>query len=112
MLFSSTDQSKIRLAISLQRIDPADIPLGARGKPVRTTPSVPSASQKHRKRTITEAGLESVLTDRDSSTQVQQEEEVVEEEVADELYLDMVAKVVGIQYYTGTSPLFPSNGPA
>ena len=107
MLLRSTDQSKIRLAISLQRIEPADIPISARGKPVRATPSVASTSLSNRKRTVAEAGLESVLTDRNSSvTQEQQEEEVVEEDVADEIYCIMVATVVGIQYYTGNSPCF------
>jgi len=107
-LFRPTDQSKIRLAISLQRIDPADIPVSARGKPVRTTPSVASTSQNHlRKRTIAEAGFESVAINQNSSaTQEQQEEEVVEEEVADELYCGMATKVAGVQYYTGTSLVF------
>jgi SWI/SNF-related matrix-associated actin-dependent regulator of chromatin subfamily A3 len=108
MPFRPADQSKIRLAISLQRIDPVDIPVSARGKLVRATPSVPSTSQNHRKRTVTEAGFASVSTGQNSSAaQELQEEEAVEEEVADELYCEMVTKVVGIQYYTGTSPIFP-----
>jgi SWI/SNF-related matrix-associated actin-dependent regulator of chromatin subfamily A3 len=105
--FRPNDQSKIRLAISLQRIDPVDVPVTVRGKPVRITPSVASTSQNHRKRTALEAGFESASTDRNlTATQEPPEEEVVDEDVADELYCTMVAKVVGIQYYTGTSPCF------
>jgi SWI/SNF-related matrix-associated actin-dependent regulator of chromatin subfamily A3 len=104
-VFRPADQSKIRLALSLKRIDPADIPASARvSTSVRATSSLPSSSQRSRKRTVTQAGFESSSVNQNlSATQEQQDEEVVEEEVVDELYCQFASKVVGVQYYTGTS---------
>lgn len=106
-MFRPADKVKIRLAISLQRIDPADIPVSTRlNRVITNTPSsVSSTSQTRQKRTVAQAGFESASTDRNSfATQEQEEEEVVEEEVVDELYCHLVAKVVGIQYYKGIFP--------
>jgi hypothetical protein len=60
-----------------------------------------TSSQNHQKRTVAEAGFASASTDQNSFVTQEQQEEV-----ADELYCDIVVKVVGIQYYTGNSGLF------
>lgn len=110
--FRSADRSKIRLAISLRRIDPTDIPGSARvSTSVRATPSLPGSSQdqSRRKRTVIEAGFEISPTEPNLSTS-QEQLEAVEDEVVDYLYCAMVCSVVGIQYYTGISVSYPNNG--
>ncbi|CAA7259081.1 unnamed protein product [Cyclocybe aegerita] len=108
------DQQKIKLAISLRRIDPADIPASAGMRP---TPQVVSPSNDTgpsnagSKRTSTQAGLDRPTTAARFSVapasspqppQVENEEDVQEEEeVRDELYCRMNTNVVGIQYYRG-----------
>ncbi|KAF8200953.1 SNF2 family N-terminal domain-containing protein [Pholiota molesta] len=98
------DKNKIKLAISLRRIDPADVPPSARvAAPVNTAPPV------QRKRSATQAGLSQTSqiatqsTPGSSSfpTTQQTQEEEPEEEPRDELYCTFVTSVVGIQYYKG-----------
>ncbi|RDB25140.1 DNA repair protein rad5 [Hypsizygus marmoreus] len=109
------DQQKIRLAISLRRIDPADVPESAKAKPV-TTPAAagPSARPSQQKRkaehdllsasqsSSTSPPLATQIV-RDATRRVEDEpmEEVDEEEVKDEVYCTMNTNVVGIQYYKG-----------
>ncbi|KAF9565547.1 hypothetical protein CPC08DRAFT_815314 [Agrocybe pediades] len=105
------DQNKIRMAISLRRIDPNDVPPSAKPKPkvgFANGSSQPSSSQG--KRTATQAGLDPLVQRLNaalssSSTQARRKEEIedepYEEEVRDELYCNMVTSVVGIQYYRG-----------
>jgi len=119
---SPEDQNKIRLAISLRRVDPADIPYTARVNiPPSTIPvSAPTtapATQMGQKRTSTQAGLTArpsvASAPSHSQANVEVEKEITEEEVRDELYCTMNTNVVGIQYYRGvfvcSSPLLVSN---
>lgn len=111
--FRSADQSKIRLAISLRRIDSGDIPASARvSTSVGTTPSLPGGSrdQSRRKRTVSEAGFESSPIEQNSSISQEQQQEAAETEVVECLYCQMECNVVGIQYYTGISVSSPING--
>ena len=107
---SPQDQQKIRLAISLRRVDPADIPASA--KSVQTarlaTAAKPNAgfSKNNKKRkadetTSTVPTLRSVTGTLPQPSEEDQAEEVAEEEVRDELYCTMHTNVVGIQYYKG-----------
>ena len=101
------DQSKIKLAISLLRIDSADIPPSARV----CIPDIGTSSLSTKnslKRTGAQAGLVETTDSRNSfnvarAARAEQElvEDVVEEEVRDELYCEMATNVVGIQYYRG-----------
>ncbi|KDR75774.1 hypothetical protein GALMADRAFT_248461 [Galerina marginata CBS 339.88] len=106
------DLNKIRLAISLRRINPADIPASAQVSAPKGAAPAASNFQTQSKRTATQAGL-----DRSSqaaprahhpgpssfprSTQELSEEEQEEEEVKDEIYCNLATSVVGIQYYKG-----------
>ena len=101
------DQNKIKLAISLRRIDPADIPASA-----RVTAPPPSNNPTQRKRSAAQAGLQqssqthmqSMPGSSQRNTQESIEEEVQEEDARDELYCSLKTNVVGIQYYKGMSP--------
>jgi len=98
------DQSKIRLAVSLLRIDSADIPPSARVCiPDIGTSSLSTKSSL--KRTGAQAGLVETTDSRNSFNVARaaraEHEGVVEEEVRDELYCEMATNVVGIQYYKG-----------
>ncbi|KAF5380521.1 hypothetical protein D9615_004518 [Tricholomella constricta] len=119
------DQQKIRLAISLRRIDPDDIPDSAKARPMPT----PSAganndrpSQKKRKAEpepllASQGAPSSSFTTStnptppassrmkiSTATRLAEDERVEEaprEEVRDELYCTMNTNVMGIQYYKG-----------
>ncbi|KAI5889386.1 uncharacterized protein SCHCODRAFT_02585708 [Schizophyllum commune H4-8] len=99
------DRHKIREAVRLRRIDPADVPPSAR---VAAAP--PPASQTTRKRKAPEPTPQSSTSQASFSTpgpsRLSQaiEDEATEdntEEAADELYCTLSTGVVGIQYYTG-----------
>ncbi|KAL1703202.1 SNF2 family N-terminal domain-containing protein [Schizophyllum commune] len=99
------DRHKIREAVRLRRIDPADVPPSAR---VAVAP--PPATQTTRKRKAPEPASQPSTSQASSSTagpsQPSQaiEDEATEdnvEEAADELYCTLSTGVVGIQYYTG-----------
>ncbi|KAF8893981.1 SNF2 family N-terminal domain-containing protein [Infundibulicybe gibba] len=103
---SPTDQQKIRLAVSIRRIDPANFP--ATSKPSSSN-TAPTSTQNGKKRKAVSLNIspgfasnESAVT---SSTHVAASEEDVdvplEEETKDELYCTLSTNVVGIQYYTG-----------
>ncbi|KAL1760634.1 SNF2 family N-terminal domain-containing protein [Schizophyllum commune] len=99
------DRHKIREAVRLRRIDPADVPPSAR---VAAAP--PPATQTTRKRKAAEPASQP-STSQASSTMPGPsqpshaiEDEATEdnvEEAADELYCTLSTGVVGIQYYTG-----------
>ncbi|KXN85344.1 Putative SWI/SNF-like matrix-associated actin-dependent regulator [Leucoagaricus sp. SymC.cos] len=101
---SPADQKKVRLAVQMRRIDPADVPESAKSK---HKPSV-SGVQTSQKRKATE-DLPSSSTPRVTSAQPPVASQVVEviddespeDEVVDELYTMYHTNVVGIQYYTG-----------
>jgi len=117
------DQQKVRLAISLRRVDPEDIPESSKTKPLGAIPTGPSdrPSQKKRK-----ADQDKLLTSQaatastsqtpipstlqapssvtiPSATQLAEDEHVedIPEEVKDEIYCNLNTNVVGIQYYKG-----------
>ncbi|KAL1660706.1 SNF2 family N-terminal domain-containing protein [Schizophyllum commune] len=99
------DRHKIREAVRLRRIDPADVPPSAR---VAAAP--PPATQTARKRKAPEPASQPSMIQASSSmagpSQPSQafEDEATEdnvEEAADELYCTLSTGVVGIQYYTG-----------
>lgn len=108
-LFRPQDKSKIKLAISLRRIGPADVPPSAKmAAPVNTAPLV------QRKRSATQAGFSQTSQTATQSTSgsssfpttQQTQEDEPEEEPRDELYCTFVTSVVGIQYYKGIIYLF------
>ena len=115
-----SDQNKIRMAVSLGRIDPNDIPTSAKPRITSVNnASQPSSSQG--KRTATQAGLDlasqrlrAALSGGSStahrSIEEEIEEEPSEEEIRDEIYCNMVTSVVGIQYYKGLCPNFVLQG--
>ena len=107
-----SDQQKIRLAISLRRIDPADIPETAKSKtlnPTAATPNTGSGPTSFKRKAPLE--VHSVVSQHSapvvsfpSASQVVEEEieeDSVDEEVKDEIYCTMATNVVGIQYYKG-----------
>lgn len=115
------DQSKIRLAVGLRRVDPADIPASANA-PVAASaaPSTPGPSQKKRKaafeavgataspsRTRAPASAQPVRhIVEPTATQIAEDEaveEVAQDESVDELIVSMRASIVGVQYYKGGS---------
>lgn len=108
---SPADQSKIRLAMSLRRVDPADMPPSARANAIASVNASSTAALKttNLKRGAAQAGLSHTLRPATgsspsiqlSSTQANGEEEVMEEETTDDLYCTMNTNVVGIQYYRG-----------
>ncbi|KAG5635503.1 hypothetical protein H0H81_011022 [Sphagnurus paluster] len=113
------DQQKIRLAISLRRIDPSDIPDSAKAKVIPSTLTNERPSQKKRKaeqeRAMASQGgssrpeatisstsrLRPTLPTASQLAEDEKVEEPPEEEVRDELYCTMNTNVVGIQYYKG-----------
>lgn len=104
------DQQKIRLAISLRRVDPADIPPSTQSTSLATTAEPNAGSSNGKKRKADKmTSLSSIAVPKARSvaatlTQPSEEElaeEVAEEEVRDELYCTMHTNVVGIQYYKG-----------
>ncbi|KAF8210396.1 SNF2 family N-terminal domain-containing protein [Mycena galopus ATCC 62051] len=110
---SPADQAKIRTAISIRRVDPSDVPVTA-GVAVST----PAPSQKRRRAEFeasqAASSSQAPSTQGSNSNQVssfvssrpqpvveEEEEEVVEVDLPDELYISMTTDVVGIQYYRG-----------
>lgn len=107
-----SDQQKIRLAISLRRIDPADIPETAKGKvlnPTAATPNTGSGPTSLKRKAPLEA--KSVVSQHSApvvsfpsasqAVEEEVEEDFVDEETKDEIYCTMATNVVGIQYYRG-----------
>ncbi|KAL1673766.1 SNF2 family N-terminal domain-containing protein [Schizophyllum commune] len=99
------DRHKIREAVRLRRIDPADVPPNAR---VAAAP--PPATQVTRKRKVPEPASQPSTSQASSSmagpsrpSQAIEDEATEDnvEEAADELYCTLSTGVVGIQYYTG-----------
>ena len=114
------DQSKIRLAIGLRRVDAEDVPETAKHRQVAPTSTGPS--QRKRKLeyeasfgsegsppSSSQPGSSQPLsrTSGPSSSQITQpvediEDEDSEEEIRDELYVVLRTSIVGVQYYKGT----------
>jgi SWI/SNF-related matrix-associated actin-dependent regulator of chromatin subfamily A3 len=104
--YSPQDQQKIRLAISLRRVDPADIPPSAKSVPLGTTAEGLSVKKKRKADERTSLSSNAIPPPRSAATLTQPSEEepaeeVAEEEVRDEIYCTMHTSVVGIQYYKG-----------
>ena len=127
MMYSPADQSKIRLAVQLRRVDSADIPPTAKDPALST----PGPSQKKRKLQY-EASLSSSQNTPPSSSQPSssqpsssqplrrisgpplsqirqaveevENEDVPEEESKDEPYVWLRTSIVGVQYYKGALP--------
>ncbi|KAH8108075.1 SNF2 family N-terminal domain-containing protein [Cristinia sonorae] len=126
----SDDQAKIRLAIGLRRVDPADIPLSAKAGVTGTigvappTPATPGPSQKKRKAAFEAAKaaasgsqsspssssqpappapqvLRHVIPTATQIAEDEVEEDVPQDESVDELLVTMRTNVVGVQYYKG-----------
>ena len=120
---SPADQNKIRVAVSLRRVDSADVPATAKDPAL----SAPGPSQKKRKLQY-EASLNSSQNSPPSSSQPsssqpsssqplrrisgpslsqiaqlveEPEEDVPDEESRDELYVMLNTAIVGVQYYKG-----------
>lgn len=100
------------MAISLCRVDPADIPESAQIRdPVQASASSGASSQRKRKTARECLALSSqpsgsqvvVLTQTPASEQVEEEVEgnTPQGESKDELYCSLTTNVVGIQYYHG-----------
>lgn len=122
------DQSKIRMAIALRRVDPADIPASAKAAPNTTgAPPTPVSSQgpsqKKRKAAFEAAQAAVVSTPArtpapqalrhliPTATQIAEDEtveDVAQEESIDELIVSMKASIVGVQYYKGKHILLRS----
>lgn len=126
-VFRQEDQGKIRLAVGLRRIDPADVPATAKGHGslpgLSSTPSssqprpeasalAPGPSQKKRKAAFEAAMITQPSASQPSASQPlrrlsdQFEEEqnnaVIDvDDAQDELYCMTKVPVVGLQYYTG-----------
>lgn len=110
----NSDQNKIRSAIARRHVDPADIPDTAKVKPTQL-PRGSKASRPLKRKAQEDAsssihsqvrGSYSGVSQPDPSQLRESEQEEADkdhlvEDVKDELYCTMQAKVVGIQYYTG-----------
>ncbi|TFK44820.1 SNF2 family N-terminal domain-containing protein [Crucibulum laeve] len=99
-----SDQQKIRLAISLRRIDPADIPVTAKATTTSSMPTPATRSVLSQKRKANDAPSSLKYISTPSSLQMPEEEveeESTEEEPKDEIYCTLNTSVVGIQYYEG-----------
>jgi SWI/SNF-related matrix-associated actin-dependent regulator of chromatin subfamily A3 len=106
------DKARVTLAMSLRRIDPADIPESARvKKPILASNHV-STSNAPKKRKAAQAGLgqASSSTNPAPTTSASASasasfpcptQEDTEEDIVDELYCNLTTSVVGIQYYKG-----------
>lgn len=97
------DRQKIREAVRLRRIDPADIPQAAKA----LTAPIPSNQATKKRKATAEPPQPSTSRAPSGMPAPSQryEDEAVEdnapEEAADELYCTLSTGVVGIQYYTG-----------
>ncbi|EMD31673.1 hypothetical protein CERSUDRAFT_88802 [Gelatoporia subvermispora B] len=98
------DQAKVRLAVGLRRIDPADVPESAKPLVIPSSSSSPAPSQSQRKRKAEEAALSSSQRSQSRSSQDVIEiddEDVPEDEAVDELYVMLKTSIVAVQYYKG-----------
>ncbi|KAG6842158.1 hypothetical protein C0991_001651 [Blastosporella zonata] len=111
---SPQDQAKVKLALSLHRIDPADIPNSAKASPTVVTAAGTSERPIQKKRKAEQdrlSALSAVSTQTTSynhlilpsATQIAEDEAIEQTpgEVIDELYCTLNSNVVGIQYYKG-----------
>lgn len=111
------DQAKIRLALARRHVDPADVPETAKA-PAALALSVPSSSQSAPRTSQKRSSdaLDQSSSQRSSGTALgpsssriidlsdeENAEEPSSEEDRDELYVVLKTKVVGIQYYHGSS---------
>lgn len=102
------DQQKVKRAITLQRVDPADIPATAKvAAPPAMVPSFSmpgpsfngSTAQKRKYQPDVANGIQNTqgpLGDEDEDFMP------AEPELADELYCVVKTSIVGVQYYKGT----------
>lgn len=104
----SEDQQKIRMAVSLRRVDPGDVPESAKIRESSSVRSTAKAIANLSKRTATQAGLDHrkarvipQTLSPSSAFEPEEVEEVAEDEFRDDLYCIMTTTVVGIQYYKG-----------
>ncbi|KAI0344734.1 hypothetical protein BDW22DRAFT_1354880 [Trametopsis cervina] len=115
------DQSRIRIAVGLRRVDPRDIPESAKAPAASTSAasasaSGPGPSQKKRKAAFEAAyGSQPTLPQPPGGTSATQgtsraeaimlddddEEVVPDDQPIDELYVTLRTNIVGIQYYKG-----------
>lgn len=99
------DLNKVRTAISLKRVDPADIPASARVTVQSRTVATPASAQIQGKRTAAQAGLDRpsqiARPSLPSSSISAPSQDDPEDDVLEELYCTMNTNVVGIQYYRG-----------
>ncbi|KAG6918560.1 hypothetical protein DXG01_013650 [Tephrocybe rancida] len=109
------DQQTIKMAISLRRINPLDIPASAKTRLAAPAPVGLSERPSQRKRkaeqdrlavsqAVTTSAMPSKPLIAPSATQIAEDEvmeESPEEDVVDELFCNMNTNVVGIQYYKG-----------
>lgn len=100
--FSPSDQQKVRLAISLRRVDPSDVPATAK---VRIAVPAAASSRTTLKRKADSASLVPPPPAQGTRRAIIAEEEEVAtaplEEVRDEMYAFMNTDVVGIRHYRG-----------
>ena len=119
------------MAVGLRRVDPQDVPDSAKRTGVATSSAVasqPGPSQKKRKAESeaqhgTQPNARPLAPSQALNTQTQHlrqlvnhpividdgtdDEDEPEDAVAEELYVTLRTNVVGVQYYTGTWPVYP-----
>ncbi|KAJ7251551.1 SNF2 family N-terminal domain-containing protein [Mycena haematopus] len=99
---SPADQTKIRTAISLRRVDASDVPVTA-----KVPAANPAPSQKRRRaefeasQAASSSQASSSVSSRPQLQAEEEEDEIAEIEPPDELYVTMQTDVVGVQYYRG-----------
>ncbi|KAJ3534925.1 hypothetical protein NMY22_g6710 [Coprinellus aureogranulatus] len=109
---NATDQQKIRIAVSLSRIDPSDVPETAKVKtaarPAVVRHAVPSTSTAMKRKATGTADpmalIPPPLTQGTRRAMIAEEEEDAAapvEDIQDELYGQMTSEVVGIRHYRG-----------
>ncbi|TFK26482.1 hypothetical protein FA15DRAFT_667364 [Coprinopsis marcescibilis] len=94
------DQQKIRLAVTLRRVAPEDIPATAKVAPRVTIAPTPVAGQKRKAADMSMARTQEVVP-RGTALSLDAEDCEEEEDIPDELYCVLKTSVVGIQYYKG-----------
>ncbi|KZT19055.1 hypothetical protein NEOLEDRAFT_1142558 [Neolentinus lepideus HHB14362 ss-1] len=108
------DQHKIRRAVAIRQIDPADIPASAKPSPATQAKSSGGAPSQKKRRAAFEASqtatssksfvpsTSAVRTVGIDLTQNEElEDDAPDEESRDELYCTMGTSIVGVQYYKG-----------
>ncbi|KAI0074381.1 hypothetical protein K474DRAFT_1626028 [Panus rudis PR-1116 ss-1] len=112
------DQNKVKIAVALRRVDPADIPESAKPKPDASALNTGAPSQKKRKAMLEASasqpspsssqvapvsrGLRDLT--QPTATQIAEDEaveDVSQEDTVEELYCSMTTSIVGVQYYNG-----------